>query len=185
MIKANSGMTESTFAQLNQMSVEDLRALAWQPDSFSVGPRYRYQFADALTLEIARQLSDNSGLPLKEALRLIMYTMAVPSFPDAAASGEDFWLGVLSSRNTWGSQPRGSWPVTGFGPKEYWAEMHFAGLLSAVTAEISEWIARDTETYPDSDPARIIMTNVSAADRRLRKRASEMGISIAGNEFAD
>jgi hypothetical protein len=28
------------------------------------------------------------------------------------------------------------------------------------------------------------MTNISAADRRLRKRAAELGIAVAGNEFA-
>jgi hypothetical protein len=109
--------------------------------------------------------------------------MAVREFQGSDRSQGDFWVAILSSRNTWGNEPRGTFPVTSFGPTEYWAEMHFSGPLSGVTADISEWISRDRVSYPDSDPARIVMVNISTADRRLRERASQMGFEIVGNQF--
>ena len=133
----------------------------------------RFRFADALEIEVARQLHDDFGVPLTEGLRLAAYTMAVRSFLDAqsADSSSDFWLAVTSTCNTWGNEPPGSWPITGFGPKEYWAEMHYVGSLGAIMGDILLSFGQDQVSYPDFYPARIVMTNVSAAYRRLRKRA--------------
>ncbi|MGL3106683.1 hypothetical protein [Bradyrhizobium sp. BR 1432] len=176
------GLTLKQLADLHQMTAENMLTVLNDPAPKATGFKKRFDFADALEVEIARQMSDNSGVPMNEAFRLSMYTMAAQSFLayEAAGNGssQDFWFAVTASRNTWGSAPRGSWPLTGFGPKEYWAEMHYIGSLGTIMGEISESIGRDQVQYPDSDPARITMCNVSAADRRLRKRAAELGIEL-------
>lgn len=188
MSTTNDGRTVKDFAKLAQMTVEQTQAVLRDHTSPSTiaALKRRFSYADALEIEVARQLSDNSGVPINEALRLGVYAMAVQAYLDggSAETRGDFWMAVVASRNTWGKSPRGSWPVTGFGPKEYWAELHFTGSLGAITGEISEWIGRDQANHPDSDPARIVMANVSTADRRLRKRAAELGIAIVGNEFS-
>ncbi len=67
-------------------------------------------------------------------LRLSIYTSAVELYfaqtNGEAGSNQDFWLAVAPlSRNTRGSAPRGSWPVTRFARKgkEILAEMHYTG----------------------------------------------------------
>ncbi|MBN8976329.1 MAG: hypothetical protein J0I08_07615 [Rhizobiales bacterium] len=188
MSTTNEGCTVKDLAKLAQMTVEQMQVVLRDHTSPStISPlKRRFTYAVALEIEVARQLSDNSGVPISEALRLGVYTMAVQGYVNGASANTsgDFWMAVVASRNTWGKEPRGSWPVTGFGPKEYWAELHFSGSLGAIAGEISEWIGRDQINHPDSDPARIVMANVSAADRRLRKRATELGIKVVGNEFA-
>ncbi len=175
-------------AELSQMTVEDVLRIV-SDDSLTPKPvqfARLFSFSDALEIEIARQMNDNNGVPLNEAFRLSVYTAALASYGvhNTSGSSQDFWMAVAASRNTWGTEPRGIWPITGFGPKEYWAELHFTGALGAITSEISEWIGRDRVQHPDSDPARIIMCNVSAADRRLRKRAADLGLKIVGANFA-
>lgn len=177
-----AALTLKQLAELHQMTTGDLLNIWNDPAPKAISFNSRYDLPAALEIEIARQMSDNSGIPLNEALRLSMYTMAVQSYfaQKSAGSGssQDFWFAVTASRNTWGSAPRGMWPVTSFGPKEYWAEMHYSGSLGTIMGEISESVGRDQVQYPDSDPARIVMCNVSAADRRLRKRAAELGIEL-------
>jgi hypothetical protein len=68
--------------------------------------------------------------------------------------------------------------VTTFGALEYWSSAHFSGGLSDINRDITDYISRDKRDHPDSDPARIILTNVSVADRRLRKRAASLGTQI-------
>jgi hypothetical protein len=151
---AKGGLALKQFATLNQMTVEAMRSMI---------------------------NSHEMILPFTEAVRLTSYTSAVGHYAQRSYNGTgapDFWLAVTASRNTWGDHPRGSWPVTGFGPNEYWAELHFTGSFGEVTGEIAIWIGRDQVQHPDSDPARIILANVSAADRRLRKRAAELGIEL-------
>lgn len=176
------GLTLEQLADLHQMTTENMLSVLNHPSPKSIGLKSRFEYDDALELEIARQMSDNFGVPMNEALRLSMYTMAVQTYiarcDRGSGSQQDFWLAVVGSRNTWGSAPRGTWPETGFGPKEYWAEMHYTGSLGEVMGEISAMIGRDQVQYPDSDPARIIMCNVSAAQRRLRKRAVETSIKL-------
>lgn len=177
-----AGLTPDQMAELHRMTVAELRDLGDDTSPTALdGFKHRFDFADALEIEIARQMSDKDGVPLREALRLSAYTMAVNYYlahKEAGGASEDFWLAVTASRNTWGSAPRGAWPVTGFGPGEYWSEMHYTGSLGTIVGEISESIGRDQAQYPDSDPARIFMCNVSAADRRLRKRAADLGIEL-------
>jgi hypothetical protein len=189
MTKAKGGLALKQFAALNQLSVEDMRSLINSHEMLLPFDSFKLEFAyrDALAIEVARQLADKDGVPLAEAVRLTSYTSAIEHYTQCSYNGTgapDFWLAVTASRNTWGDEPRGSWPVTGFGPKEYWAELHFTGSLGEVTGEIAIWIGRDQVQHPDSDPARIILANVSAADRRLRKRAADLGIAIVGNEFS-
>lgn len=188
MTASQHSITLKQFAALSQISVEAMRSLIKSHEMLLPFDSFKREFTyrDALAIEIARQLSDKDGLPLAEAIRLVSYTMAVECygmFPEHNVIAPDFWLAVTGSRNTWGTAPRGSWPVTGFGPKEYWAEMHFTGSLGEVTGEIAVWIGRDQIQHPDSDPARIILANISAADRRLHKRAADMGIAIVNHEF--
>lgn len=178
-----AGLTHKQLAELHQTTTDNLLAILGNPGPTVIDPfKTRFNFSDALELEIARTLSDKDGLPLSEALRLSAYTMAVDSYlagqQSSNGAGQDFWLAVTASRNTWGSAPRGMTPVTSFGPGEYWAEMHYIGSLGTIMGEISESIGRDQVQYPDSDPARIFMCNVSAADRRLRKRAADLGIDL-------
>lgn len=175
--------TLKQFAELNQMSVEDMRTLIENHKMLLPFDRFKREFAygDALAIEVARQLSDKDGVPIAEACRLVTYTIAVDNYAVRSYNGTgapDFWLAVTGSRNSWGASRRGSVPVTSFGPGEYWAELHFTGSFGEVTGEIATWIGRDQVQYPDSDPARIIFANVSAADRRLRKRAADLGIDL-------
>ncbi|TFV75843.1 hypothetical protein E4K64_14755 [Bradyrhizobium frederickii] len=178
----SAGLTLKQLADLHHMTAEELLNILNDPAPKAIGFSGRYNFADALEIEIARQMSDKAGVPLNEAFRLSMYTMAVQSFLShrSVTSGSlvDFWFAVAASRNTWGSAPRGMWPVTGFGAREYWAEMHYTGSLVVIMEEITQSIGRDQAHYPDSDPARIVMCNISAADRRLRKRAAELVIEL-------
>lgn len=192
MFQTKDGLSLQQFADLNQMSVEDMPSLINSHEilfSFTLPQESRllhsfkreFTFSDALAVEVARQLADKDGVPLTEAFRLIAYTNAIENYAARSYNGNgapDFWLAVTGSRNTWGASRRGSVPVTGFGPKEYWAELHFTGSFGEVTGEIAIWIGRDQVQHPDSDPARIILANVSAADRRLRKRAAELGIEL-------
>lgn len=80
--------------------------------------------------------------------------------------------------------PRASFPVTLFGSAEYWSSAHFSGTLAHINRDIAEYVSSVESDHPDSDPARIILTNVSAADRRLRKRAAALNIRVAGTDFA-
>jgi hypothetical protein len=184
------GLTLKQLADLHQAAATDLSDIFGDHSELKAidAFKHRFDFPDALEIEIARQMSDKAGVPINEAFRLSMYTNAIPTYlackNSDQGSRQDFWLAVVASRNTWVSEPRGSCPVTGFGLKEYWAEMHYTGSLGTIMGEISESIGRDQVLHPDADPARIFMANVSAADRRLRKRAAELGIKIAGNDFA-
>lgn len=156
----------------------------------------RYSYGDALAVEIARQLNDDSGISsgpsVLESLRVVSYAGAVPLYfeylsaaPHLAKALTDFWLAVSSSRNSCDESSRmESIRVTNFGPAEYWSNMHFAGSFSQVIEQVRQWMTRETTEYPDADPSRLFMANVSAADRRLRARAEEIGIRIVGNEFA-
>lgn len=192
MSETKGSLALKQFAELNQMSVEDMRSLIRNHEILFVytslqegqsphSSNRKFSLPDALAIEVARTLSDKDGVPLVEAFRLIVYTMAVEHYIARSYNGTgapDFWLAVTASRNTWGASQRGSVPVTSFGPKEYWAELHFTGSFGEVTGEIATWIGRDQVQHPDSDPARIIFANVSAADRRLRKRAADLGIDL-------
>ena len=178
------GLTLKHMASLHQMSVAELRKLLDEPVPMAISAfKKHFSYADALEIEVARQMSDHFGIPIQEALRLSCYAAALKEYSERAqtASGrsQDFWFAVAASRNSRGSSQIGTVPVTRFGPKEYWAEEHYTGTLGAVVGAISEAIGRDQCLHPDSDPARIFMTNISAADRRLCKRAAEMGLDLA------
>lgn len=146
-----------------------------------------FSYADALLCEVAMQLSDDGGMSFADASFLVANAGLAGFFSlsiGMLSRSDDFWTGIARNRNTWGAAPRGSWQVTHFGPSEYWSSAHFAGTLEAITQEIEEYIRRIEIEHPDSDPARIFLTNVSAADRRLRRRAAKLGITVVGNEFA-
>jgi hypothetical protein len=143
----------------------------------------RFEYADALAIEVARQLHDDSGVPLREGLRIASYTGAVSKYFDHRTDHGDFWIAVAAARNDWGDGDRGKTHVTSFGPNEFWSTMHFAGAFENVAGDINGWMMVDAREY-GAMPARIIMANVSTADRRLRKRADDLGIKITGNAFA-
>lgn len=184
-----------TLALLSQMTAERLEALVIDGDmpndnlagDINLHFAGRYEYADALAIEVARQLHDAQGLPLSEALRIVSYCRSGQfDRPKSDSNIEsDMWVAILGTRETWGASPRGSFPVTDFGQGEYWRTMHFAGTFDFVTAEIRAEVARDERLQPDSDPARIFFANVSAADRRLRRRAADLGIVVAGDDFVD
>ena len=155
-----------------------------------------FRYGDALAVEIARQLNDDTGVTsgpsILESLRIVSYSAAVPLYfeyiagqPHLAKAMTDFWLAVSSARNSWGARPRGNTPeLTGFGSAEYWSNMHFTGSFDQVCVAVKQWMTKETTEYPDTDPGRVFMVNVSTADRRLRKRAKELQIGIVGDEFA-
>jgi hypothetical protein len=193
MTDAEQGMRLDAIARLSQMSNDEFLervvklplASSFLASEVNRRNRMRWDYSDALAVETARQFHDDSGLPFVEAARLISYTRAFPAYFEAVSAPNvpskttsDFWIAVSASRNTWGSSPRGSWPLTGFGSGEYWAQMHFNGTLDDVMHEIKKWMLMDEALHPDSDPARIFLCNVSAADRRLRRRAADLGIDV-------
>jgi hypothetical protein len=139
-----------------------------------------YTYRDILMIEVARQMHDDGGIPMTTASKLV-WNAGV----EAREGDADYWIAVVRYRNTWGgSTDRGSLPVTEIGPGEYWSSAHFSGSFAEVSRSIADDIGNTAKDIPDCDPARIFMANVSTADRRLRKRAAELGIQIAGNDFA-
>ena len=189
----------ATLARLSQMDEAELHNLIYRgalhlgsvdgpevdhPNNVFKGA---FRYSDALQIEVARQLSDEDGPALADAAKFCSHALGNGYVFQPKQMGVlyDHWFGAFRSRNTWGSEPRGTWPVTAFGAGEYWSAMHCSGPLHQCHAEISFWLAHDEAQYPDSDPARIFLVNVSAADRRLRKRAAQLGIAIVGNEFAE
>ncbi len=178
------GIAPKALAEISQMAAGELSALLNTKladySDFTVGQivlagpdaNGLHPYSDALAIEVARQLSDYAGLPLTDAMRAVTYTGAIENYAarPADAVAADFWVAIVGARNTWGSEQRGSVPVTTFGPGEFWSTAHFHGTFEQMTNAIKDFIARDGIDYPESDFARVFMTNVSAADRRLSKR---------------
>ena len=194
-IEGRPGLDQERFAKLLQFSRDNLRAamreLPFISNSVSMarldGRALRYSFREAVAIEAARQIADDGGLSMENALRITGPNIAQffePRESHISKTLSDFWIGVARARNTWGAAPRGAFPVTGFGEGEYWSGVHFFGTLDRVVAEMRYWQQHDENEHPDSDPAAIFLSNVSAADRRLRKRAADLGIKIDENEFA-
>lgn len=186
------GIPRNTLARLSQSGERELEALLDTPHpnykDVTLGEmalpsalRGHYSLADALAIELARQLSDYYGLSLPAALQAVAYTGAIEHYQNAG-KGEDFWIGVTGTRNTWGDSERGSVPVTSFGPSEFWSTMHFHGSFGDVTGQVKAQMERDSAEYPHSDFARLFMANVSAADRRLQKRIGDLGLTDFGLE---
>jgi len=145
--------------------------------SFSETQSFTYH--DALMIELTRQLHDDGGVSPVVASKFIWNSIGSNYAHDHAAS--DRWIAMVRWRNTWGAAPRGSFPVTLFGPNEYWSTAHFAGSLQSVQADIAEAIDSYSDDITESDAARILMANVSAADRRLRKRAATLGVAVTAD----
>ena len=148
---------------------------------FNFFQKQEFTYREALMVELARQIEDDAGLPAKAATRFV--ENAISGYFEAGTTA-DFWIAMVRCRNTWGEAPRGSWPVTKFGPKEYWDTAHFSGTYLAVTGSIAQYFQSLQAEQPDADPARIVLANVSTADRRLRKRAADHGIAVVSGEFA-
>ena len=194
------GLGVSELARLSQMTPEEIKLLldARLPEygNFTVADfflnrdsRGNFPGYAALFVEIARQLADDNGLPLLAALKFVSYTGAIKHFAShdghhshpTRRADTDLWVGVLGIRSNWGGSPRDGWPVTGFGPRECWMLGHYDGTFDQVTAAVKSRMVRDTVDVDGidlADHARLFMTNVSAADRRLRKRAKELGIAL-------
>lgn len=196
-----AGLKLQEFTELNQMPRDKFRSMLWRgklhlpsraDGSLSGWTRYRY--ADALSVEVSRQISDRNGITLEAAREIIVGSDAIRSFLNvrSVSTGSewsdnpkaDFWVGSVFFRNTWPAHKRRKTEVSSFGPTEFWSSDHFSGTIEFVTKEIERWIEHTAEQYPDADPARIFLVNVSAADRRLRRRAEQFGIRVIGNEFA-
>jgi hypothetical protein len=202
MSDPKQGIALGALAALSQMNVEALEKLiAARPPwagGFTIGefildrpgPGADFPALAALTIEVARQMADDGGLPLIEALRIVSYTGAIEHYRDYLSNygptvemtvDSDFWAAVIGARNNWGHEPRlnSSIEVTGFGPGEFWSMAHYHGPFLQVMTQIRGRIGRDADDYPDSDYARLFMVNVSVAARRLGKRAAELGIDLS------
>ncbi|MCW5694555.1 MAG: hypothetical protein KIT48_19520 [Pseudolabrys sp.] len=194
---AKHGLRQNQFAALMQMSVDEVRSLMNSMPSLASqtsvamarlsGAGVRYSYREALAIEAARQLTDDGGLSMESAMRIVISNIGryfEYRCSDSGKTDSDFWIGVTRARNTWdqAKEPRGSYPVTSFGPGEFWSGNHYAGALAEVLTTTQEWQRHDEQMYPESDPAAIFLTNISAADRRLRQRAGDL-IEVDADEF--
>lgn len=186
------------------------RSVNWPLNLDAIYKR-EYRYEDALAVEIARQLSDDTsasaGPSMSNSLSIVGYTGAVPDYLDFASRERplakaltDFWVAVASARHTWDDDaPRGSFPVTAFGESEYWSSIRFTGTFDQITEAAKHWMTEETTRYAeasphiddDADPARIFLVNVSAAARRLEGRVNktslgeELGIKVVNRQFVD
>lgn len=183
------GFPLSLLASVSQTTVEALTELLNEPYSGADltlgqmaldGPDSlgEYAFNDALAIELARQLSEQSGLSLSSALRFVSYTGAVDhyashlkQYPSDRKADCDFWAAMSTIRSTASGDTVPRAALTSFGSSEYWSSLHFHGTFDEVTSGLKSQMIRDAAIYPEADFARVFMTNVSAADRRLRERA--------------
>lgn len=151
--------------------------------------RNRFFFADALSIEVAKQLRADGGVSPKSAAEILTNTGGVALYLrtglDNRDKTKDFWLGALKSRNTYAGANRPHMIASEMNDAEISSAAHAAGPYAVVTAELHRQIVLDSELYPDADAARIVFVNVSAADRRLRTRAEALGVHIVDGEFAD
>ena len=132
-IEAKPGLDQEQFASLMQMSRADVRALtldlpfaAGTSDLISQmrreGRGVRYSYQEALAIEAARQLADDGGLSMANAMRIVgsgVGNFCASSEKDRSKVLSDFWVGAARARNSWGKEPRGTYPVTSFGRAEY------------------------------------------------------------------
>jgi hypothetical protein len=190
------GIALHALANLSQMEPNALSAVLALPypsqTGFSLGDVCldgpdnggNFSYGDALAIEIARQLSDYCGLALPEALRVVFYTDAVGGYRNygvahVAKALTDFWAAIVGARNTLKTKGvRGSIEITGFGEEEFWSTSHFHGSFDQIVSGIKDMMTQDGFEYPDTDFSRVFMANVSAADRRLRQRARDLGIPV-------
>jgi hypothetical protein len=166
-----------SLARLHELArADELPIIA--SDSFRLfSHQDQFNYSDALMIEVVRQMHDDDGISMTAASKIVWNAGIGAPRED----GSDHWIAVVRYRNTWGAAtPRGSVPVTEMGPGEYWSSLHFSGSLGEVTTAITAEISRSAKEHPDSDPARILLANVSTADRRLRKRAAALDIKITG-----
>ena len=202
MTTSKHTISAAQLAELSQVKPEEIdywvarneKTASW-PIELNSAISKKFCYGDALAVEIARQINDNTGITsgpsVLESLRIVSYSAAVPLYFEYIAGQShlakamtDFWLAVSSARNSWGPGPRGNTPeLTSFGSAEYWSNMHFTGSFDQVCLAIKQWMTKETTEYTDTDPGRVFMVDISTADRRLRKRAGEMSIEIAGNSF--
>lgn len=143
---------------LSQQNLRDLRRHAVLTLGQDQGNRTVYSFADLLTIEVAKQLYEKSdqGISWKRAFNIAAFSGGIDEFLNGGNSrAEDFWIAELYSANE-----------SGAGGK---AEAPAAGSLSSIVDEIKSF-QKNNRYFPDA-PSRILMTNVSAADRRLHARA--------------
>ena len=174
-------LTAGDFARLVDASHNDLQswrafceATASWPEDLDSHVDGQYRFSDALAVEVARQLSENNGIcagpRMEEAIRFASHAGAVAFYLEASAeqSSGDFWAAVVSTRNS----------AANAKPAEYWSSLRFTGSLDQIMNEMNASLAREAADYPEAEPSRVFMVNVSAADRRLRKRAAALCINL-------
>ena len=141
----------------------------------------RLSFADALAVEVARSIQFELDIPLSRALRLTSYAGGIEGFLDYRPNDQvvgrlltDYWMAVVNLRSTHlENGARSDVAISG----------HYVGPLHQTMAEISNRFAKEEGDF-DADPSRMLLINISAANRRLRQRATSYGIGVYENEFA-
>src|SRR5690349_16053009 len=71
-----TGLALKQLAELSQTTTADIQDMLSdhsEPKAVGAFKHRRFDFADALEIEIARQMSDKAGLPINEAFRLSVY----------------------------------------------------------------------------------------------------------------
>lgn len=192
MTDYGKGLNQALFCELTDVTKGDL--LQFCRDDYPLLPGIhlaseislgkRLAYADALAIFVARQFGDDWGIPLGRALRLTAYAGSIRGFLNYQPTSNinhralnDFWAAILQITFV-----NSDFSKSGIGPKEERISGHYTGPLHQVSAEIAHRISTD-ETALDGEPTRVLLVNVSAADRRLRQRAKELGIVISGSEF--
>lgn len=192
MAEQDKGLDQQRFCALTEVTENDLLKFCREdypllpglhlPEELRRGKMLTY--ADALAIFVARQFGDDWGIPLDQALRLTSHAGSIEGFLDyQPAVGtrnrtlSDFWSAIIQIVVANKDHAK-----SGIGPKEYRVAGHYTGPLHQISAEITHRLSTDEDCF-DGEPTRILLVNVSAADRRLRKWAEGLGIGIVGFEF--
>lgn len=193
-MKAESvGIDPTTFFQITGIPPEQQRAFAHE--AFTLWPSLRraseidagdqLQYIDALAVELARAIDDgrdiplDSGASLERGLRMIAHCGAVEAFlaykpndPDQALVLTDFWVGIVAI-----SAPDKKAPA--IPTRDHRISGYYFGPKPSVDAEINLRIAFDEASRGDTEAYRVLHLNISAAARRLKRRAAERGVAGA------
>jgi hypothetical protein len=188
VIKKFAKLFPDTPSNIYNLAIAGVLQLLVSEDYTKFSLQDTFSYADALEIEVARQLSDDHGIPLRAASKLASNAGAAFALDISygTKSASDFWVAIVQSRNTCPetSRPWAYGAKKSTLPDEYWSSCYFSGTFAEASRAVADYIERQDEDVPDADASRVFMANASAADRRLRKRAAKIGVDIVDGEFA-
>jgi hypothetical protein len=181
MSNYESGIDQAVFCKLTGVAPEEIAGFCrddypllpgcYLANEIALGKRLHY--SDALAIELARQVSADWSISMEEALRIASYAGAVEGFMASAPRNihrkflSDFWFAVIafdaSSDGEFSDDRR--------------FKGHYAGTWHEATGQIAARF-QEEESEEGTTPFRVLLINVSAADRRLIARAKKLDIGI-------